>query len=231
VAAGRLPFFPRATGVFFRCLSALFAPVTVEGRENIPREGPVLVIVNHASNADGPVLMAYFIPVLGRRLTWLGKEEALRWPFVGWAMRQNGVVAVKRGAGDLEAFRTAKQALDEGRPLAIFPEGTRSRDGALQEAKEGAAVLALRSGAPILPVAIAGSQRFWPRGKLLPRPRRRILLRIGEAFQLTLLGGGDRRQATHAATTELMRHIAELLPAEQRGAYAEPERGPGGPVR
>jgi 1-acyl-sn-glycerol-3-phosphate acyltransferase len=216
-----LPFFPRFTAVVFRCMLAPFTRVKVEGRQNIPPTGPLLIVCNHASTVDGPVLMAYFAPAMGRALAWLGKEEALRWPVFGYPIRHNGVIGIRRGAGDLEAFRTVKQVLDDGRPLVIFPEGTRSKDGALQAAKEGATVLALRSGAPILPVAIVGAHRFWPRSKKLPRPFRRMGLRIGPVFHLTVDRGTDRHEATRAATAELMRHIAELLPPEQRGVYGE----------
>jgi 1-acyl-sn-glycerol-3-phosphate acyltransferase len=215
-----LPFFPRFTAVVFRSILMLVTRVKVEGRENIPAAGPVLVICNHTSNVDGPALLAYFVPAMGRRAAWLGKEEALRWPVIGRAIRANGVIGIRRGAGDLEAFRLVKQKLDEGGPLVIFPEGTRSKDGALQAAKEGATVLALRSGAPILPIAIVGSHRFWPKGKL-PRPFRGMKIRIGPVFRLAVDRGGDRHEATRAATAELMGHIAELLPPEQQGVYAE----------
>jgi 1-acyl-sn-glycerol-3-phosphate acyltransferase len=167
------------------------------------------------------LLIAYVVPKLGRPMRWLGKEEALRWPFFGWGMRQNGVFGVRRGAGDLEAFKLAKSVLDEGGVLTIFPEGTRSPDGALHEAKEGATVLAVRSAAPILPIAIVGSGRFWPKGKLLPRPGRRMAIRVGETFTLSMPAGANRHESLRLATVELMRHIAELLPEEQQGVYAE----------
>ncbi|MFI5258499.1 MAG: lysophospholipid acyltransferase family protein [Candidatus Limnocylindrales bacterium] len=220
MAARKLPFFPRASGAFLRLAAACTTRVKIEGLENVPESGPLLVICNHSSNADGMLFMAYVVPALGRPMGWLGKEEALRWPLFGWAMKQNGVFGVRRGAGDLEAFKLARSVLDEGRVLAIFPEGTRSPSGALQEAKEGATVLAVRSGAPILPIAIAGSQRFWPKGKLLPRPGRRMTVRVGETFTLTMPKGGDRHEALRLATAELMRHVAELLPPEQQGVYA-----------
>jgi 1-acyl-sn-glycerol-3-phosphate acyltransferase len=215
-----LPLFSRFSGAVLRVAAALLARVTVEGLEHLPAEGPVLVICNHASNADGMLLMAFVVPAMKRPMGWLGKEEALRWPLFGWGMRQNGVFGVRRGAGNLEAFKLAKTVLDDGGVLTIFPEGTRSPTGALQEAKEGATVLAVRSGAPILPIAIVGSHRFWPKGKLLPRPRRRMKIRVGESFTLTMPKSGDRHEALRAATVELMRHIAELLPPDQRGVYA-----------
>jgi 1-acyl-sn-glycerol-3-phosphate acyltransferase len=220
VAANQLPRFPRFSGAVLRIAAACLTRVKREGFENIPASGPVLVICNHASNADGMLLMAYVVPAMRRPMGWLGKEEALRWPLFGWAMRQNGVFGVRRGAGDLEAFKLAKRVLDEGHVLTVFPEGTRSPTGALQEAKEGATVLAVRSGAPILPVAITGSHRFWPKGKLLFRPGRRMTVRVGEPFKLTMPKGADRRESLRAATAEMMRHVAELLPPEQRGVYA-----------
>jgi 1-acyl-sn-glycerol-3-phosphate acyltransferase len=215
-----LPFFPRFSGAFLRAVAACMTRVRVEGLENLPHEGPVLVICNHASNADGMLLMAYVVPKMDRPMRWLGKEEALRWPLLGWGMRQNGVFGVRRGAGDLEAFKLAKSVLDEGGVLTIFPEGTRSPDGALHDAKEGATVLAVRSAAPILPIAIVGSQRFWPKGRLLPRPGRRMTVRVGKPFTLTMPKGGDRHEALRLATVELMSHVAELLPVEQQGVYA-----------
>jgi 1-acyl-sn-glycerol-3-phosphate acyltransferase len=193
----------------------------VEGLEHIPKSGPLLIICNHSSNADGLLLVAYVVPALGRPMGWLGKAEAMRWPVVGWGLRHNGVFGVRRGAGDLEAFKLAKSVLDEQGVLTIFPEGTRSPSGALQAAKEGASVLAVRSGAPILPIAIVGSQRFWAKGKRFPRLGRRMTVRVGETFTLSMAKGGDRHESLRLATIELMSHIAALLPPEQRGVYAD----------
>jgi 1-acyl-sn-glycerol-3-phosphate acyltransferase len=221
VAGRKLPFFPRGTGAVLRVAAACTTRVTVEGLENVPQSGPVLIICNHCSNADGMLLLAYVVPALGRPMGWLGKAEALRWPLFGWGMRQNGVFGVRRGSGDLEAFKLAKGVLDAGGVLTIFPEGTRSPSGAMQAAKEGASVLALRSGAPILPIAIIGSQRFWAKGSRFPHLGRRMTVRVGETFTLSMPEGGDRHESLRLATVELMRHVAELLPPEQRGVYAD----------
>jgi 1-acyl-sn-glycerol-3-phosphate acyltransferase len=223
MATNRLELFPRFTGLILRFAARSTARIRIEGLGNFPRSGPVLVIVNHCSNADGTLMMAYVVPAIRRKMGWLGKEESMHWPVIGWVMRQNGVFGVRRGAGDLEAFKTAKQVLDDGRILVIFPEGTRSPTGALQPAKEGATVLAVRSGAPIVPVAVVGSQRFWGKGKKVPRFGSRVTIRVGEPFMLTMEKGAgvNRREAMAASTTELMRHIAELLPPEQRGVYAD----------
>jgi 1-acyl-sn-glycerol-3-phosphate acyltransferase len=149
----------------------------------------------------------------------------LEFRLTGWAFRIAGIHPVDRDAADLEAFRTAMRILDAGQVLAVFPEGTRSRDGGLQQVREGVGMLALRSGAPVLPVAVIDSDILWPRGKLLPRFGKRVTVRYGTPFvvgeELAKLGVPARgRQATEAATRLVMARIAALLPPRQRGVYA-----------
>jgi 1-acyl-sn-glycerol-3-phosphate acyltransferase len=200
--------------------------VRVEGAiDQIPRTGPVIVAANHSSNLDVPVLGSSLMPKLGRRLQWLGKRELFDWPVVGWIARNGGVHAIDRGAADVEAFRIATRILEEGHALFVFPEGTRSRDGTLGEGRDGVAVLALRTGAPIVPVGVSGSYERWPRGQKLPRPGGRVTVRVGSPFRLAdvLPPDLDRRAAKTAATDAIMRRIAELLPERQRGPYGGPE--------
>ena len=196
----------------------------------IPREGPVIIAANHASNFDAVVLGAWLTPALGRRIHWLGKKELFAWPVVGWAARNGGVHPVDRGAADADAFRLARRILDEGHVLFVFPEGTRSADGALHEARDGVAVLALRTGAAIVPIGIAGSNGVWPRGQKLPHPGGRVTVKVGEAFRLAdvLPPGTDRKTAKGLATDVIMRRIAALLPPAQRGVYGGSN---GDPVR
>ena len=196
--------------------------VSIDGAlDEIPREGPVIVTANHASNLDAVVLGSWLIPRIGRRFQWLGKKELFEWPLVGWAARHGGVHPVDRGGADVEAYRLAKRILDEGHVLFVFPEGTRSRDGELQEGRDGVASLALRTGAPIVPVGIAGSHRVWPRGQKLPTPGGRVTVRVGSPFRLAdvLPPDLDKQTAKGQATTIIMRRIAELLPENQRGVY------------
>lgn len=212
----------RATDALARLVFRATTRVRLEGLEHLRGlEGPVLIVANHVSNADAPLVGSFLIPALGRRIHWLGKQEALDWPILGRIFARNAVIGVRRGEADIEAFRAAKRVLDEGHVLCIFPEGTRSPTGALQEAKEGTAILALRTGARILPVGIVGTGSVWPRGRTLPRPGGRVALRVGEPFTLGAVGTGSARRAgQQAATSEIMRRIAELLPPAQRGAYA-----------
>jgi 1-acyl-sn-glycerol-3-phosphate acyltransferase len=211
-------FFARAV---MRCLTR----VTIEGAfDRIPRDGPLIIASNHLSNADGVILGAWLTPRLGRRIHWLGKREMLEWPVIGPMARAGSVHPVDRGAADVEAFRLAQRILDEGHVLVVFPEGTRSTTGGLQEAKDGLALLALRSGAPILPVGVSGTDRFWPRGTFI-RPGGRVGLRIGEAFRLAdvIADGVDRKTAKRLATAEIMARIAAVLPERHRGAYGTAE--------
>ena len=198
----------------------------------VPRQGPLIVAANHASSADPVLIGAFLGPAINRPLNWLGKRELTEFGPLGWAFRRAGIHPVDRDAADLEAFRTALRILEAGQVLAIFPEGTRSRDGALQPVREGAGMLALRSGATVLPIAVVDSDLMWPRGHLLPRFGKRVTVRYGTPFKVAdglgaaSTGAGsakaasrDRRGATEAATRLIMARIAELLPPRQRGVY------------
>lgn len=206
------------TRLFARGLTRIRAEGAID---EIPREGPVIIAANHASNLDAVVLGSWLIPRIGRRFQWLGKKEVFEWPVVGWIAANGGVHPVDRGSADIEAYRLAKRILDEGHVLFVFPEGTRSGDGALHTARDGVASLALRTGAPIVPVGIAGSHRVWPRGQKLPRPGGRITVRVGSPFRIADVMPPDveKQAAKGEATTIIMRRIAALLPESQRGVY------------
>lgn len=208
--------------------------ITLEGAiDEIPSDGPLILAANHASNLDAVVVGSWLIPRLGRRIHWLGKKELFDWPIIGWAAANGGVHPVDRGAADVDAFRLAQRILDEGHVLFVFPEGTRSRDGVLQPARDGLALLALRTGAPVIPLGIAGSHRVWPRGQRLPHPGGRVALRVGSPFRPAeeLPPGTPRATAKGLVTTIIMRRIAALLPPGQRGSYGDAWRVNGDPVR
>ena len=144
----------------------------------------------------------------------MGKAEAMRWPLVGTFLRVNGVFGVRRGAADLEAFRLAEGVLRDGNVLGIYPEGTRSRDGKIGTFRDGAALLALRSGAPVVPVAVSGTEQLWPRGALLPRRAARIHMVIGEPRRFTYSAGD--RPALPLVAEQMRAAVATLLPHEYR---------------
>lgn len=196
----------------------------------VPREGPLIIAANHASSADPVLIGAFLNSAINRPLNWLGKRELMEFGLTGWAFRRAGIHPVDRNAADLEAFRSAMRILEAGQVLAVFPEGTRSHDGSLQTVREGVGMLALRSGATVLPVAVVDSDRMWPRGRLLPRFGKRVTVRYGTPFKVADEGelgkakgsSRDRRGATEAATRLIMTRIAALLPPRQRGVYAAP---------
>jgi 1-acyl-sn-glycerol-3-phosphate acyltransferase len=218
---------PLIRGLAFvgRVISQALTRVRVVGdTAAIPAEGPVILAANHVSNLDGVVLGGWLVPAIPRRIHWLGKKELFDWPLVGYAARNGGVHPVERDGADIEAFRLAERILSEGQVLLVFPEGTRSRNGSLQKARDGLAMLALRTGAPIVPIGVADSDRVWPRGRKLPRPRPggHVTVRVGTPFRLAeeLPADLDRKTAKARATELIMRRIAALLPPRQRGAYA-----------
>jgi 1-acyl-sn-glycerol-3-phosphate acyltransferase len=216
----------RVAALIARAIARSVTRVRVEGDlEAIPREGPVILAANHISNADPVIVGAWLTPRIGRRIHWLGKREMFEWPAVGWIARNGGVVPVDRGSADVEAFRMATRVLEAGGVLMVFPEGTRSPNGELQAPKDGLAMLALRTGATIVPIGVSNTDRVWPKGHRLPHPGGHATMRVGEPFRLAdvLPPGIDRRAAKPLATTMIMRRIAVLLDPRHRGAYASAE--------
>jgi 1-acyl-sn-glycerol-3-phosphate acyltransferase len=196
----------------------LFFGLRVEGVERIPRSGAFIVVANHCSNLDPPMLGWATGHQVGRIVHFMAKIEMRRWPVIGWLATQSGVYFVRRGEGDRAAQRFSLEALADGRPIAVFPEGTRSRDGRMRDFKDGAAYLALRSGAPVLPVGISGSQGMFPGRSRLPH-RTRVTIRIGEPISLSAgTSGRVDRDLLATATARLRAAVAELLPPEQRPA-------------
>jgi cytidylate kinase len=222
----RIGWFTWISGLVLRTLGRTVLRLHVEGDPGaVAKEGAIIVAANHASSADPVLVGAFLNKRLGRSVNWLGKRELVEMPVVGRFMRMVPIHPVDREAADLDAFRTAIRILESGNILGVFPEGTRSRDGALQPVRDGAGVLALHSGAVVLPVAIVDSDLAWPKGHLLPRFGRHVTVKWGQPFrvqdQLPDLASLPRKQANTAATRLIMTRIAELLPPRQRGVYAD----------
>jgi 1-acyl-sn-glycerol-3-phosphate acyltransferase len=156
----------------------------------------------------------------------MAKKEMIDTPVFGLAFRAWGAFPVRRFEADLGALRRAVDVVRSGEALMMFPEGTRSRTGKLTKGHPGTALVAYRSGAPVLPVAITGTEGIrWPWFVLKLRGVARIRVVIGEPFVLPPVARIDAA-AAQQGTDEIMRHIAALLPPEYRGVYAEtPARG------
>jgi 1-acyl-sn-glycerol-3-phosphate acyltransferase len=178
----------------------------------------MLVVANHCSNLDPPIVGWAVGHRSGRVIHFMAKEEMRRWPVAGWLARNAGVFFVRRGEGDRSAQRIAAAILERGGALGVFPEGTRSRDGHLAEGRAGAALLGMRTGVPILPVGVAGTQHIFRRRRLIPR-RSAVTIRIGPTFTLPLQADGLDRTAMRAGTETIMRAIAAQLPPDQRGRW------------
>jgi 1-acyl-sn-glycerol-3-phosphate acyltransferase len=202
-------WFWRLAFPMVRTVASFLAPWRLEGAERIPRGRGFILVSNHVNWKDPPWIEF----ALGRAIRYMAKRELFGVPFLGWMLRQIGSFPVRRGEADRGALQTALAVLTAGQPLGFFPEGHRSESGQLIRARPGVAHLALRSGAPILPIAVLGTPearlgRFW---------RRDILIRAGEPFLAKDL---DANQADPQAVADaIMRRLAALLPAEMRGIY------------
>ncbi|MBI3911787.1 MAG: 1-acyl-sn-glycerol-3-phosphate acyltransferase [Armatimonadetes bacterium] len=191
----------------------------VEGRQNVPRTGPVILAPNHISAADWPAV-GLSSP---RPLVWLAKHTLFEHPATRWFLRLFHVFPVRRGAADRAALRLAEDLLRQGHALVIFPEGRVSPDARLQPLKPGLAFVALRTGVPVVPVALRGTERLLPYGKLIPRfSPRPVVVRFGEPLRFDDLWRPDEgavppREAIDAATERLRVALASLL-AETQGA-------------
>jgi len=186
----------------------------VEGKEKVPRQGPLLVVANHLNIIDPPLLSAS-VP---RRIMFLAKKELFNPRTPGSLfVRAFGAFPVRRGELDRRALKWSLQVLRDGGALGMFPEGTRSPNAQLTPAFPGSALIALRSGAPILPVAISGSEKVNSLVNILRRPR--VKVTIGEPFSLPRVEGRVSKAELARAAEFIMRQIAQLLPPSYRGVY------------
>jgi len=225
---GEHTWFYRPGSILTRLGMRILGPLTVEGLEQVPRRGAFILVSNHMSNLDPLIAGATCGDLNDRVIRFMAKAEMLRWPVIGWLARQSGVFFVRRGEGDRAAQRTALQHLAAGRAVALFPEGHRSRVGRLQVGHHGASLLALRSGAPLVPVAITGTEGIFPGRSRIPH-RSATHVVIGEPFSLAHRPEGrlDRAELT-AGTERIMRTIAGMLPPAYRGVYGDDRPDPDG---
>lgn len=196
----------------YNCVSAFFGAylrwvlrIRVTGGDNVPRRGPVILCSNHRSWWDVPIVGA----CLGRRVRFMAKAELFRYPLFGHLLHRLGAFPVRRQEADRQALRRALELLASGEAVGVFPEGHRSADGKLGPGLAGAAYLALSSGVPVVPVAVAGAYR-----------RRQLELRVGEPLDLSAYAGRRLRSGDLATLCdrEIMGAIAALLGEGTRGS-------------
>ena len=197
-----------------RLLVSLFTRPQVTGLEHIPHDKPFLVISNHLGDADF-VLGLAFSPV---DCDLFAKAELYDFPILGSILEAYGVIWIHRGQPDRRALRAALDALRQGRPMAIAPEGRESLTGSLEEATNGAAYLAIKAGVPLLPVAFTGTgnkQVFW---NIRHIRRTQVTMTVGELFWLE--EQPDFHIELTQVTQKIMGRLADLLPPEYRGVYS-----------
>jgi 1-acyl-sn-glycerol-3-phosphate acyltransferase len=182
------------------------------GMENVPATGPVLLVANHASLLDPPLVGG----VAPRPLTFMAKAELFRVPLFGTLIRRLNAQPLRREGGDAGALRAALRGLTDGGALLVFPEGTRGEGGILGPAKPGAGMLAVLGGAPVIPVYVSGSDRAWPRGRRFPR-RARVTVTFGSPLPVTVGGRASRKDDYEAVSRQMMAAIAGLRDSASSG--------------
>ncbi|MDP1545482.1 MAG: lysophospholipid acyltransferase family protein [Anaerolineales bacterium] len=197
---------------YFRLTLRLDAPDV----DKIPAQGPLIVIANHTGQIEVPVLATLLQP---RKITGWAKAEAfdnllLHWVFWAW-----DIIPVHRGEADISSLKRALRAIEQGSIFGIAPEGTRNKTGRLRRALPGTVMLALRSGAPIVPVVHWGGEVFLKNLKSFKRTD--FHLRVGEPFKINVEGVKVTAEIRQQIVDEMMYRIAKILPEEYRGEYSD----------
>lgn len=215
----------RLSAALTRAVVFTLARWEIVGVERVPASGPLILAANHVHLLDPPLVTA----CLRRRLHPMAKREIFETPLIGWFFWAYGAFPVRRFSADLGALRVARGYLRDGEAVLMFPEGTRAagarRGSGLRPALPGAAMVALMSRAPVVPVAITGSDVRLPavffQWMLHRRPRIRVV--FGDPF--TVGEVAPDAHAAEAATDAMMRRIAAMLPEGQRGVYGAETAG------
>lgn len=184
--------------------------------DKLPMRGPLILFANHTGQIEVPVLVTL---LEGRPISGWAKAEAWTNPILRWLFNSWGVIPVRRGEADMNALRVALQRLEEGAIFGIAPEGTRSKTGKLFRGQPGTVMLALRSNAPLQPIAHWGGEKFKTNIRRLRRTY--ISVRVGRLFRLDAKDGKMTREVRQQMVDEMMYELAALLPAEYRGEYSD----------
>ena len=177
----------------------------IYGAEKVPQQGPVLVVANHASDFDPP-----FVSVsMQRPVSYMAKEELFRVPLLGKGIQLYGAYPVKRGSADRSAIRAALTQLEEGWAVGVFLQGTRTEDARISAPKLGAALIAAKAQAPLLPVSIWGTHRILPKGRRFPRPVP-LTIRVGDLIPPPASSNREELQAVTQQCTDVIHQLHDL---------------------
>ena len=202
-----------------RFLFAMLTHIDVEGLENIPKQGSAILAANHQGLIDSPLI---FIMVERNDVTGLVADKYKKKPIFPLLVSVVDGIWINREEADPHAMRAARDYLKNGGLLGIAPEGTRSHTGGLIPAKTGVAYLADKADVPIVPIAIAGTEKLFDELSHLRRPH--LMIRFGEAFRLHPLVRSERSEGLQRNTDEIMCQIAVMLPPRYWGVYADHPR-------
>jgi 1-acyl-sn-glycerol-3-phosphate acyltransferase len=199
-----------------KTLTRLLCRIDDAQLERVPAHGPLILVTNHTNLVEVPLLYTHLQP---RPATCF--VASVRWenPFYRWLLDGAHMIPLHRGEADVAALREGLRRLEQGWIVIIAPEGTRSRTGKLQRGKAGVVPLALRSGAPLLPLVYFGHEGFNDNVRRLRRTDFHIV--VGEPFRLQAGTGAVTREVRQAMADEIMAVLAALLPSENRGTYAD----------
>ena len=201
-------------GFLIRIAFFLLTKRRVTGQENVPAQGPLLIVANHLNIIDPPLISVS----IGRKMIFMAKEELFRSKLSSYFIRSYGAFPVSRERLGKETLREAERWLAKGMGLVMFPEGQRSQNAQLQPAFVGSALIASRTGAPVLPVGITGTENIKGATWWLRRPC--ITVNIGQPLSLPPVSGKLTKSDLTQFTDSIMEHIADLLPPQYRGNYA-----------
>jgi len=202
-----------------RFLINLLSNFEVAGTENIPAQGGFLFAANHISRMDAPVFTS--LPVRPDATAFLAEKYEKHW-FFGWWGRTMKFIFIDRSRADMAALRGAVDVIKKGTPLAVAPEGTRSKTGSMNEGKPGVILLAFLAGVPIIPAGVTGTDTMLKKVFTLRRPTVRVV--FGKPLVIPPLQRENRDEQMQYYLEELMCRIAALLPEEKRGFYASHPR-------
>lgn len=208
-----LAFYAVVRGVV-AAFCRVFWRVSLEGLEHVPTDGPFVLAPVHRSNIDTLVVAT----VTKRRMRYMGKSSLWKVAWIGRVFSALGAFPVHRGSADRDALRRCVEVIETGEPLVIFPEGTRQTGPHVQPLFEGAAYVASRTGVPIVPVGIGGSEAAMPKGSKLLRPVK-VHVVVGEPLYPAPPGPSGRspRSAVHRLTEQLHTRLQQLFDDAQGG--------------